>query len=464
MYFPEETISDYAVDELPADVEVVKEDVIVLQDFDLERSDIDAVVSEINQSVNDAETLSKNALLIQEAIQNKRDDKVLLKRSIELRRSLERRYGGSCSIYATEAIVNGTDVVFALENEEGNQKNLFMRIIDKIVNAFKWLWKKITEIFSKKKGEDIDETAEDARKKAQEVESLPDEVKNKSPENIVAKGLITSYGYLGKDVKMEDIVSAVEAQGKLQPKLKAIVEFCGQSMSLLDQVIGEIEPTQGGSAITEQLKEINTRISESYGKLFSQFEKSTGSDLQKAGVLGENAKLPEEAWKLQGLPRGATFYIWVEETEKGPKTKCHLHTPEVDESTKIGDASVVHVYKVADASQLFVQEFNKGNDAFTAIAALGSKKTDSIGKSLTNLVSKAEGEAAASIGAAVSAAQDASFTLGKIITTLSTIRTNSYGSVLEAVKYIDNYMKAIAKAAHDAEKSTKEDNSAEKDK
>jgi hypothetical protein len=169
MYELEET-PDYAPEGAVEGMTVENENVLILQDRDFEIMDEERLGEYIEESFKDLGVLTRLNVAVKEALaEPSKATKWFLNHAQETRIQMARHYGGSVAL---ESFYTPSTVVFALEEEEKKEVGIIGRIIDSIVRAFKWLWKKITGVFSskdpKEKEKGLDD-AIDASKKAEEA-------------------------------------------------------------------------------------------------------------------------------------------------------------------------------------------------------------------------------------------------------------------------------------------------------
>lgn len=62
--------------------------------------------------------------------------------------------GALASVVATESIDQPHSLILALEAEENDSKGIIAKLIDAVVSAFKWLWEKLSGLFSKSEKEE----------------------------------------------------------------------------------------------------------------------------------------------------------------------------------------------------------------------------------------------------------------------------------------------------------------------
>ena len=140
-----------------------------------EKDGVETVATYLSGAIDDVQALNLSMTLVQEAYKEGATAKSLqrLQAATLLRRSLCRKHGISMTPFlVVESLANKEGLIIALEEEAVQQKNIFRRIWDSIMNAFKWLWEKLTSLFSKKPTPEEDKKALDdidvALKKAKE--------------------------------------------------------------------------------------------------------------------------------------------------------------------------------------------------------------------------------------------------------------------------------------------------------
>lgn len=235
MYFLEEEVPDYAPEGVVKDMTIENENVLILQDRDFEEMDEEAVGTYIEESFKDLEKMTEINALVTEALQDAtKATPWLFRRAVEVRSEVSRRHGG---VIATEAIYTPSGAVLAFEEEDKKELSLIGRIVESIVNAFKWLWKKITSVFSSKDPEEKEAGLEEAADKAEKAEEAGVEA------GTVSEMSKPDTGDKELDKANEDVIK------KREDKIKKF-----------NSLLGRIDPPMEAAKITAYYKKLESEI------------------------------------------------------------------------------------------------------------------------------------------------------------------------------------------------------------
>lgn len=228
--------------------------------------------------------------------------------------------------YAIEGFVNETVVVesigaggliIALEEEAAKQKNILIRMIEAVGRAFTWLWEKITGLFKKKK-----EEAQSFKKDGEELESMLSHLTQEGAnfENFEIKddSYKAFFGFVGKEVKPEDIGKALT---DAIPNLESIGNAIDKLLDRTSNLSSVASSIRGDAKADDVMIKL-----EQFHQAFSGVMKETlktGYDQNKHRDYPFNVKgfVPEMSFVVSPLPGKLAphamgiFYIKAE-TEK----------------------------------------------------------------------------------------------------------------------------------------------------
>lgn len=200
--------NDYAIDARPPGLEVTEENVVVLQDLN-QVTDLEEMVQVAENALMDLSIFMRHQTQVTEAIQNKdpKRGKAILLDAVCFRNAIERRYQltGAFTM-ATETFHYGYDVLVALEAEADKQKNIFQKMIDAIVKAFKWLWDNIKKVF----GKVIPDDGEKRKKQKEKVEAAEKSGAKPDPAVIESTKLSSYFPELNGEITPDIVIKKVE--------------------------------------------------------------------------------------------------------------------------------------------------------------------------------------------------------------------------------------------------------------
>ena len=237
-----------AFDELPITVQM---------DADVdEETLINDVNDQIDFALESIDTLSRSIQILEEAKSSPlSQQKRCLLIAENIRMSIVRQYevdGVLASVLSIESFKDKASLVYAIEEEADKGKNILMRMIDAVINAFKWLWDKITGIFSKS------EKPQDAEKAAEELTSKFTNAVEKTPKlpdgaGLTGKNYAKVFGFLGSSVTVAQIEEQLAHHTTYGDALaKAIVEVSAK-MTEARNVVMAITPSTTAVEIKEKL-------------------------------------------------------------------------------------------------------------------------------------------------------------------------------------------------------------------
>lgn len=243
MYEPSQQVSDYQAETVNG-LEVTEENVLVLQNTELENSSIAGVGEDIDQGLADLEEVLEVNGLVQEAIQNLGSPSAgsTLNRAIRLRTRLSKKYGSMDGHFALESFHHGSGLEDGLVAEAAAQKGFFRRIIDAIINAFKWLWNKLVELASSndRKNKSISSENQKVKREVQELKTKIETVAQAAVE-IDNGPLQASLGCYGAKVGGSEIRQVL---AHMQRNLEDIAKVYEAAFKSYENLVQKVERLQ----------------------------------------------------------------------------------------------------------------------------------------------------------------------------------------------------------------------------
>lgn len=266
MYEIEEGTGDYQPEGVVPGMEIERSNVLILQDRDMGEMDTEELGGYLASSFEALESiLNVNALVNEALTDTGKATAVLLRKAQAARISAAKNHGGSIAV---EAACHPTTVIFALEEESKREVGLIARIIDNIIKAFKWLWKKITGVFRSKDPKKRDEELDSAIESSEKAESSG--VQASEVGKMEAKSVLEKREASIKRVSSR--LAAVDATlnpsalisyyKRLQNEIPTIEKMCvagGSAFNLYEKTISQLSPqnlTEGGSVIMKVIPEM----------------------------------------------------------------------------------------------------------------------------------------------------------------------------------------------------------------
>lgn len=324
MYIADDDTVSYGISELPEDAELIREDVLVLQQRDQAETDPAVLALVAETALNDLagylslKEASRQAIDAGDRVQSR----VLVAELRKTKSKLNTRYGGGSRLLATESASMILNPLMALEsevNDSDGERGFFGRMIDAIVNAFKWLWEKISSFFSS--GDKKDKVSEVAEKVAADSEKIKEvetrvaktgSKMDRSDKGIASTGLLSNFGFLGKDVKASDMVKNLEEMSKEAEKIRDIIlKGClvFRIVVIKTQDYG-VEPTLS----EEMLKRDTEHMFKDLETVLARLPAVDKATLLKNEVIDDRLVIkPGTTRDLSGFTAGSHFYSWVAE-------------------------------------------------------------------------------------------------------------------------------------------------------
>ena len=323
MYDILDETNDYALDKKPEALELTDTDVVVLQDLN-EDTSLDEGCLVIERALNDLDRLVNTSALVTEAIANKFVDKgrAFLKDSINIRSELEQRYFKNRSPrLATEAFHYGYDVLVALEAESSEQKNIFQKMIDAIVKAFKWLWNGIKNLFSKV----VPDNKEKQEKERDKIKNAEDSGVKPDPDPATDDRLGDYFPEISGDVAVGVVEKAVADTAKAVKEIKDFHQTIGSLFESIRNVSELIRKKD-----YETLGAYGGKITMSLNAIIKSLPVISKADAESIGVTIPGT----EAHALSGFLKKGSLIVYLEEVEGIPHPRAKFGTLKADQEKK----------------------------------------------------------------------------------------------------------------------------------
>lgn len=282
------------------------ERVFALQDAEFEHESAEGLIEHIDQAGDDMVNVLETHAMVVESIgsNNKAQMTAALAKARGLRRHLSSRYGShGCSLPVVESIHVPVATVFALEEEAEEEVGFLRRIFRSIANAFKWLWEKLTGVFSrgKKKDEQLEEKSGKVAEEVKNLESNPEKDTSDSVTIDLGAGDDAVLSWLGGDEsfaslhrKMEELDKILKDAGHGVDELKS-----------LGRLIREISEATG-SGEQDTVDKITVSFNEKVANIVSRWP------LLDKKVLNESDVSGREIASVRGfdqLPTGKGYAV-----------------------------------------------------------------------------------------------------------------------------------------------------------
>ena len=282
------------------------ERIFALQDAEFEHESAEGLIEHIDQAGDDMVNVLETHAMVLESIgsNNKVQMTAALAKARGLRRHLSSRYGShGCYLPVVESIHVPVATVFALEEEAEEEVGFLRRIFRSIANAFKWLWEKLTGVFSrgKKKDEQLEEKSGKVAEEVKNLESNPEKDTSDSVTIDLGAGDDAVLSWLGRDEsfaslhrKMEELDKILKDAGHGVDELKS-----------LGRLIREISEATG-SGEQDTVDKITVSFNEKVANIVSRWP------LLDKKVLNESDVSGREIASVRGfdqLPMGKGYAV-----------------------------------------------------------------------------------------------------------------------------------------------------------
>lgn len=269
-----------------------KETVLVLQDFDMERMSPHELSDFVENAMQDVADLTETHAMIAESILSQ--DAAAMKASLEkarvLRRRISKNYGSTgCKLVAVESIRSARVSVFALEEEAEEEVGFIRRILRAIGNAFKWLWEKLTGLFSSsdKKGKDLEKKAEVTAETLEKEKNSEIPEPSSSGKKVELEGLNENIiAWIGKDHSASVLIRKISELDKL---IASFVDEVPKLIHFGDDLKTVISKVSSGG---EDGMAAYVKLNEKVTAIVSRWPEVNRSDVEKdIKSMGEGAKV-----------------------------------------------------------------------------------------------------------------------------------------------------------------------------
>lgn len=458
MYFPEEQLGDYAVEAPPAGFELENTDVMVFQQRDLEEGDLTYVSECLTTSLNDLAIMMRSRSVVAEGLKNGNSNETWrVMHSRLARASVRSRCSGSTLAYESVGISPSFTTVMALEEEEKETRGVIRRIIDNIVNAFKWLWKKISGLFAsgtrkkkqsdqeaklEKAGESVEKAAEamkEANVREYKLSDLPELEK-------AAREFASWMGFAGSPLHNTQVIDAIELYDQRLVQLKDLLDAANASyINLaskckdinLDQTAAELLAFADATVaiLASGLKHFkNLRVDELY-----QY------GVSKTDTLGQTQPLI-----LDGFGKGKVFTVWTMVNASGREFyQTGFSDAKVDYSKVVPELPTGHAADaILKALEKVLARRIQVAESFEKIADRNIQRTAELDRALQHLFN-ADGGAGRfeEINGIMSLIQGVGRTINNFSTTVMIAFNNIEGTCIQAAEWLNHVNVAVKRAA-----------------
>lgn len=145
--------------------------------------------------------------------------------------------------------MDASQLIVALEEESSSSKGILTKIIDAVVNAFKWLWDKITGFFSKPKDES------EKRNYVDELKTLIESGDELTETLVIENKMITNgFSYVGKALSVGQIEAVMKEHELLAKPLVVLIGAVSDKGAKAKDVSNEFKPDAAPEKINEAIK------------------------------------------------------------------------------------------------------------------------------------------------------------------------------------------------------------------
>ena len=405
--------------------------------------DAECIVESINEAVRDLKTYERayGHLQASKRAGIRIEQQIAVTQAQAIRVRLQGKYG--TDVLATESVHTYSTpggLTIALEEEEAKGKGFFAKIIDKIVEAFKWLWKKLTGLFSD--GKDPEKIGESLEKTGEKLEKAVSGGAQINEAAIETFGPHKAFGFLGEPLTVEKITDYIKTTpGKIDP-IKAACESANRAF---DEYIAALKAVKdhNAEAYKGPFKHVgdllNTTISHlgALGKA-EDFDDAGGKGITDAVKGKSGAKIHT----LDGFTGGYKLVFASYTNDKGNlefKAQFGGKPAEVLK-TEIKAAGGLSSYPLLRKAATDANEaFKKVHETFAKYIENRTKRLGEL-DALKNLVPGADSQA---IGDIISLVGMYSQSIGNIVLASNTAYMHLLGGFDEVNKFLNEAIKSI---------------------
>lgn len=396
-----------------------------------------------------------------------------IRASRAFRQRVEGNYGLDTR-FVGERIHSRMNTVFALEEEAEQERGFFRKVIDAIVNAFKWLWKKISSFFGGKsedgKGDEggdasasITKSIEKAEKVVKKAKDKEEKVKQAKPESEALDKYGIVFGNLGSSVSGSEVHGFLRTLEATTSKITRFSEQTGMVFSLLITVANHLKSNHEEKDLAEARTNLNREIE----KVIAVFDSATGQEIAEAKFIDDPGKA-KKAWKIEGMPNGSKIFAWY---EIDPKDGTTIYKTRYYQN-KDAHAGVVKIMNEPDQGgdiletiKSYVPTYENVSKAITKLAEGSEERTgnlESALKELEEIMSK-EDAGRAKMTNVIRIIRSASNTLsGMAMAMSSAMRDLRLGSVRGCEYVADSFTEILKVVDKDSKEEKKEEKADEK--
>lgn len=410
-----------------------------------------AVAESIDTAVRDAVAMVRATECLRQAIARKASEpelKQVMEMHRRVRSSLLLRYGESpvTSVFATEASAGGNLVM--VREEEANTEakegdGFFTKLVDKIIAAFKWLWDKISSVFSGKKEESDKKAVEDAKTSAETLKNLK-EVKNEPGTPLsAAAGVVSRMKGAGELVSFKDF---------MQQMTEVSADSAGVVLSV-NEIAAALDKASLFSGLSdtdltmEKLEQLRSSLSGEVLSKLRQNSKSPYKPDEHSYVFGkEDPKLTAENTFTFQVLKGKTLATAAYGYADGAFVGKMTTSPIVKEGAKLAAPSVQDANEFGNLAETYVSNLSKALENRKEAIGYIKKNAESTTSALEKM--KKSGGASEAHTASLKTVQS----IGSLATAFSAVLTN----IADGASLINSIKDAILKTSTEGDKPKEE--------
>lgn len=236
-----------------------------------------------------------------------------LRQAAYSRLAMAHRYPGPARLSTEAASISAgaPGLVLALEEERTEQRGLLIRIIDSIIHAFQWLWKKIVSIFKDTQEDKSEEKAKQTQERLQPLSEKEVAIKDLM---INDRELVKIYGYL-EEITPNKLLEAMYQIEKTTELLRQIAE--GVQMSF--KTLVEVFSSDFKVLTLDELQRLEEKLVTELAACFNMMPVASASTLHLyLSASGETHTPTDKARLYAPMPYGAG--LLATERRYGDKT------------------------------------------------------------------------------------------------------------------------------------------------
>ena len=362
---------------------------LIVQSAEFGTADIDFVAESISQAVNDLGAITRMQVVIENAKNAPGVPAQLsgLSRARALRDRLQKRYGPLpvAAMESSQSNLGQPGLIFALEEEEKDTKGFFAKIIEKITKAFKWLWEKLTGLFSKE--ESAEKVAADIDATEAKIEAAVDNGTELSKLVVDTFGINRHFGFTGKPVTLSNVSKHLDEIHKRIPQLRKVMEGANAAFDALIKSTNEARNKPEGLD-----NSIASHISELIETAMSQIPSGKAEDFEKAGnkefVSVLHSSQGSKVFTYDGFIEGGVLALAVSPTPNhGVKflSSFSKNAPKDNDKADVSGITLEEISRLNAQCKAIANDIDKASKDLAKLTAANTAKTDALKRGLDSL-------------------------------------------------------------------------------